>query len=251
MFFWVWESTRQTCYKPCMRNQTLAAQDAVTLAVPGSVEKTVENLKRYWQPGAASVSYRPSRRLAGVAHANEFDLPYLKRLVVQQCPDSWRSPNVAVLEAVYDLGVGRKVIARPAPRNWVLPVRADLGLRINLDWLAVVDGDRGLYWLQCRKTYTQTDAQLGLLARIFLRKAEEDDLADYGLNIVDMRFGDKETRTPRLRTLGDLPVATLDEAEAVVQVLADAIDQIRREGWVPPRPPRKKDDGQRDFFGDG
>jgi hypothetical protein len=231
-----------------MKLPSLTAQDAVTAVVVGSVPATAQNLKAHWTPGAATVSYRPSRMLAPPAHAHEFSLPQLRRMVVGRSPDSWRGPNTAILDAVYELGEGHRVIVRPAPKNWILQVRADFGLRISLDWLAVVDGKPGLFWLQCRRTFTQTDAQLGLLARLFKRRAEEDDLHDYGLNIVDLRNGSATRRDLQLRTLEDLPIASLAEAEEAIQTLADAIDSIRKEEWQPPVRKRPDDRRQADMF---
>ena len=70
-------------------------------------------------------------------------------------------------------------------------------------------------------------------ATLFLIQAEREGYGEVGLLIADMRVLEGDQRSLSLFSLDDLPVASQDVARSAVQMMADAYDQLKAEGFDP------------------
>jgi hypothetical protein len=109
-----------------------------------------------------------------------------------------------------------------------------MAIPINSDCLLVEKQRPYLFWMQTRTSrMVPSLANLGLLARLFLIQAEREGYGEVGPLIADMRVLEGDQRSLSLFTLDDLPVASQDVARSGVQMMADAYDHLKAEGFDP------------------
>lgn len=199
-----------------------------------STEDMARGYRRWLLGGPAAFSNDPARSAARFALSREMPLDVLVRQCRAASRPLGRDANAEVVEALWHFAEGRSIATHDAA-TWHFDFLAGFAVRIAADLLAVENGRANLVWLQTRRGGAPSVAQLGMLQRLFLLKAKDSDYEDVGLIILDLRDTADGRRIVRPYEIGDLSIPDEAEAEAMLQIFADAHAQLVAEGFAKTR----------------
>lgn len=198
-----------------------------------NLDETVRRYRRYLLRGAGPFSYEPARSAAQFALNRSLKLDMLLRQCELTRPPCGREPNQQIIRSLWRLG-GEKTWITHDPPHWQLDFRADLAVSIRADRLVVENDKPHLFWMQMRTGVTApNNSHLALLGRLFMLQAMRAGYSDVGLLIADMRDVSGDERSLRLIPLSELTLASEAETAKMLQLFADAHDQLKREDFNP------------------
>ena len=196
-----------------------------------SAEEMACRYRAWLLGGPAAFSNDPARRAAPLALQREISLDILRRNVRQASRPKGRDANEEVIEAVWRFGGDRRIATYEAP-HWHFDFLAGFSARIAADLLMVEDGAASLFWIQARRGAAPNQAQLGMLQRLFLLKSKDSDYEEVGLTLLDLRGVSEGQRVLCTYLIGDLPLPSESQAEAMLQTFADAHAILVEEGFA-------------------
>jgi hypothetical protein len=185
---------------------------------------TVRRLLAYYEQPPGQFTYMPARQVAPAAFSHGVARSQIQKAVASRGSPAGRGQNLEVADHLWDAGNGRSVSCYPLTHRH-FPIRRDLSIRVPADFLVVEDRLPHVFWFQPRRTFALTQLGLGVIGTIFRMTFLVDDLANAGVELLDLSAMGATRQHVRYR-LPDLPTVSDAEVTAVLQRLVRAYDTI-------------------------
>lgn len=213
------------------------AHDAVRLVRP-SVAETREAMRAHYL-GSGPFTYQVVRSCAKPLYSGEISLSAVQHACRTRCQPVGRKPNEDVATLLHSAARGRSLKCYDlAARDYY--IRRDIKIPVRPSLYFIENARAYIFWLQARKRFAPTQAQLGLLAAIIRDTYLRDDFEEADVEILDLSAPTgSDARTVHRFHLVDFPFISPDEALSAFQRLADAHDELKREGFIRPARPSR------------
>lgn len=206
-----------------------AAQDIVRIIGPTDLA-TKQNLHSFYvDPSGGFFSYRVAQTLCRHAFGHTVPIEQILAGVTRVRNKQGFMSNVEVLNLLWDLSKGRRVLTQELPVKR-LSLRNDLSMRVAPPFLFVENNRPSVFWFQPRKTHCLSFAETAFLASLIKATYLIDDYEGVGFEICDLGAPDGKKREPRIYTLNDFDLLPEGEVQERLQRFARAYDALKAEG---------------------
>jgi hypothetical protein len=226
-----------------------AAQDVVRVIRP-TVDETEEALHAYYTDSARGIfNYIRAQGLCRFAFSHALPLQQILDGCDAEHTPVGRASNAEVLRLVWEYAASRSITTYLIKAGY-FSIRKDMSIRVAPPFYFVEDGKPYAFWLQPRKHYALSFAQLGLLASMVKHTILRDDYEALGLEVCDLSVlgalsSKREVRGYHLETLNIISGEVIHEA---MQRFARAYDRLVARGVQRYKRPSKRPTAGPDLF---
>jgi hypothetical protein len=228
-------------------NRLPSAQDSARLIKP-TYPETLGALEEHYRRPLIGWSYNKVRALSRALFSGELSATAVESMFIAPPKEDSRSPksigrkaNKEVAHLVRQHAVGRSFQCYDLKARKVA-LSVEHALTVNPGFYFVEYGVVKIFWLQPRRTYALTLAQMGLLNGLLQLSHFRDDFEEAELELLDLS-AIEGVRTPQAFGRADLPKLTDDELRMGLEHLLRAYLVLKDRDDLRPERPAKEPEG--------